>query len=104
MKTIPYWTGLFLADYTLFLVPTFLFAVLVSAIHLEAFSDSILAFIITMLGFGFAIISLTYLIASFFNEQDIAIRWNIAVQLIIGNLLPLVIMIIFAGATYNPVI
>ncbi len=34
MKTVPYWTGLFAADYTLFLVPTFLFAVLVAAIHL----------------------------------------------------------------------
>jgi hypothetical protein len=68
MKTIPYWTGLFFADYTLFLIPTVLFATLVSTLKLEAFSDSIWAFVVTMLGFGFAIISSTYLIASFFNS------------------------------------
>ena len=68
MKTIPYWTGLFFADYTLFLIPTVLFATLVSTLKLEAFSDSIWAFAVTMLGFGFAIISSTYLIASFFNS------------------------------------
>lgn len=32
MKTVPYWSGLFLADYTLFLIPTVLFATLVYAL------------------------------------------------------------------------
>ena len=68
IKAIPYWTGLFLADYTLFIFPTILFAILVTSLQLEAFSDSIAAFIFTMLAFGFSIICLTYLISSFFSE------------------------------------
>jgi hypothetical protein len=59
---------MFFADYTLFIIPTFLFALLVSVSHLTAFSDNLGMFIGTMLAFGFGIISLTYLIASFFNN------------------------------------
>lgn len=36
-------------------------------------------FIGGMLGFGFAIISVTYLLASFFSNQDAAIKCNIIV-------------------------
>ena len=99
MKSSFYWIGLFLADYTLFILPTALFTILVASLQLAAFSDSLTEFVFTMLTFGISIISLTYLISSFFNDQDTAIRWNIALQLFIGNLAPLSIMLIFAGLT-----
>lgn len=68
LKTPAYWLGLFTADYILFLIPTFLFALLVTFSGIEIFGDSLAAFIGGMLGFGFAIISLTYFLASFFSS------------------------------------
>jgi len=67
MNTPPYWLGLFTADYILFLIPTFLFGLLVAFSGLQVFSDNLTMFIAGMLGFGFAIISITYYIASFFQ-------------------------------------
>lgn len=37
MRTIPYWLGLFIADYILFLIPTALFAFFVIIISLGGF-------------------------------------------------------------------
>jgi hypothetical protein len=49
-------------------------------------------FIGGMLGFGFAIISVTYLLASFFSNQDAAIKCNILVQILVGTFLPLMMV------------
>ena len=68
MRTVPYWLGLFIADYILFLMPTALFTLFVLAIQLNGFQQKLAEFISIMLGFGFGIISLTYLIANFFDN------------------------------------
>jgi hypothetical protein len=67
MKTPPYYLGLFTADYLLFLIPTTLFALLVGISGLSVFSDNLVLFIVGMMGFGFAIITFTYFMASFFD-------------------------------------
>lgn len=41
LQTVPYWLGLFLADYLLFLIPTALFAILVGAMNIPMFSNSL---------------------------------------------------------------
>lgn len=41
MQVTPYWLGLFVADYLLFLIPTALFGLLVGCSGLEIFSDHI---------------------------------------------------------------
>lgn len=68
MRTLPYWLGLFIADYILFLMPTALFTFFVVAIQLNGFEQKIAEFICVMLGFGFGIITITYLIAHFFSN------------------------------------
>jgi hypothetical protein len=50
-----------------------------------------------MLGFGIAIIAMTYLLASFFNNQNGAIKCNIFFQLIVGTFLPFIIMGVAGG-------
>jgi hypothetical protein len=77
MKTAPYWLGLFTADYMLYLIPTLLFTLLVAFSGLQIFGDNLAEFVGGMLGFGFAIITVTYLLASFFDNQDAAIKCNI---------------------------
>lgn len=77
MRVIPYWLGLFMADYILFLIPTTLFGLLVGISGLQVFSDHLFQFIGGMLGFGIAIIAMTYLLASFFSNQNGAIKCNI---------------------------
>jgi hypothetical protein len=54
-----------------------------------------------MLGFGLGIISLTYLIAHFFDTQDEAIKWNIFVQLIFGTVIPMIVMVILGGISQS---
>lgn len=67
MKTLPYYLGLFTADYLLFLIPTALFGLLVGLSGLSVFSDNLVLFILGMMGFGFAIITFTYFLSSFFD-------------------------------------
>lgn len=97
IKTVPYWLGLFTADYLLYLIPTFLFVMLVAFSGLRIFGDHLVEFIFVLLGFGFAIISVTYLLASFFSNQDAAIKCNILIQILLGTFLPLM-MITLIGA------
>lgn len=99
MKTAPYWLGLFTADYMLFLIPTLLFTLLVAFSGLQVFGDNLAEFVGGMLGFGFAIITMTYLLASFFDNQDAAIKCNILFQLLAGTLLPLLILGVVGGTT-----
>jgi hypothetical protein len=68
MKTVPYWLGLFTADYMLFLIPTIMFTLLVALSGLQIFGDNLAEFVGGLLGFGFAIIAVTYLLASFFDN------------------------------------
>ena len=68
MKTLPYWIGLFIADYSLYMIPTALFAIFVSFSSLQIFSEHIWIFVFGMLAFGIAIINFTYFLASFFNN------------------------------------
>jgi ABC-2 family transporter protein len=79
MKTLPYYLGLFTADYLLFLIPTALFGLLVGLSGLSVFSDNLVLFILGMMGFGFAIITFTYFLSSFFDTQDAAIKCNILI-------------------------
>lgn len=96
-QIIPYWLGLFLADYILFLIPTTLFGLIVGMSGLQVFSDHLFQFIGGMLGFGIAIIAMTYLLASFFSSQDGAIKCNIFFQLIVGTFLPFIVMGVAGG-------
>ena len=68
MRTVPYWTGLFVADYILYLMPTAMFAIFVLTIQLDAFANHFSEFLFVILGFGWALISLTYFIAHFFDS------------------------------------
>jgi len=99
LKTAPYWLGLFTADYCLFLIPTLLFTLLVMFSGLQIFGDNLAMFVAGMLGFGFSIITTTYLLASFFDNQDAAIKCNILFQLLAGTLLPLLILGVVGGTT-----
>jgi hypothetical protein len=92
MQTSSYWVGLFMADYFLFLIPTALFGVLVGVSGLQIFSDHLFQFIGGMLGFGLAVIALTYLLSTFFDSADAAIKCNIYFQLLVGTFLPFIIM------------
>ena len=68
MQSLPYWLGLFCADYFLFLIPTTLFGILVYFSGMKIFSDHLLQFIVGMLAFGTAKISESYLLTTFFNS------------------------------------
>ncbi len=68
MRTVSYWLGLFTADYLLYLIPTVLFTLLVAFSGLQIFGDKVGEFVGGLLGFGFAIIAVTYLLSSFFDN------------------------------------
>jgi hypothetical protein len=67
MRTAPYWIGLFIADYILFAVPVILFTIFVEVMSIPGFSEHIFYFVGGMFGFGFGIISLTYLVSLMFG-------------------------------------
>jgi hypothetical protein len=79
MKSLPYWIGLFIADYSLYMIPTALFAIFVIITGLQIFSAHIWVFVFGLLAFGIAIINFTYFLASLFNDQDAAIKCNIQI-------------------------
>jgi hypothetical protein len=68
MKVLPYWIGLFIADYILFLIPTGLFALYVSVTGFKIFSDNLNLFVYSMLEFGISLIGFTYWLSSMFKD------------------------------------
>lgn len=99
LQTVPYWLGLLVADYLLFLIPTALFAIMVGALNIPMFSNSLAQFIFGMLTFGFAVITCTYFISSFFDNQNSAIKCNVLIQLLFGTVLPYMLISIVSLIT-----
>ena len=74
MKSSSYWIGLFLADYTIFLMPVACFMVFIYASHIMAFSDHMGAFLLVMAAFGGGLIANIYFIQHFYIDQNAAVR------------------------------
>jgi len=70
MRIFSYWSGLFLADFCLFLIPTFAFSCLILAIGMDGYYDEFLIFLIVLCGFGFSLIAFTYIISLVFTKAD----------------------------------
>jgi hypothetical protein len=100
MNLSAYWSGLLFADYCIYLGVSLVFTLLVAFVGVHTMSDHMGAFIGNVLGFGFALLSLTYFIGHFFEDLDQAIKWSVVIQLVIGTLIP-IILIEFLGGGIN---
>jgi hypothetical protein len=70
MKPSAYWGGLLFADYCIYLGASFVFTILVAYVGVHTMSDHMGDFIGNVIGFGFALLSLTYFIGYFFEDLD----------------------------------
>jgi hypothetical protein len=84
--------GLLLADFTIFAILTFVFAIFVLVGKLFGFYAFFGEFVSLTIVFGVGLISMTYLISHVFNSQNTAIKWIYPILSITGSILPAVLM------------
>jgi hypothetical protein len=61
-RILSYWTGIFICDVLLFMLPTSLFLILIKAVNVSSLGDDIGGIFLILFGFGISIITMTYLV------------------------------------------
>ena len=74
IKSIGYYVGNYLADLCLFLLPCIAFVALLFPMKVEAFTHNWGVFLGILASFGFALISLTYMVGFLFSSSNSAFR------------------------------
>jgi hypothetical protein len=88
MKTISYYLGSFLADFFLFMMPTFAFIILLFPMKIDSFIQNWYTILAIMTCFGVALICLTYFIGFAFKSADTAFRQIGIFYIIVGYFIP----------------
>lgn len=101
MKPISYYTGSFLADLVLFIIPSMGFVALLFPLGIKLFiMDGTWALLfVVMVTFGLSLISVTYLFSFLYSNPNTAFRQIGIIYYLGGTILPLVVSTIIAGAT-----
>ena len=96
MRSLSYYIGIVLADFTLYLLPTAVVICVVAILKISAFTDEIGLFIASLVIFGLNLITLSNFIGFFFRDVDSAFKNSIIFMALLGLLFPFVTL--FAGA------
>ena len=90
MKPLAYYIGSFIADFILFIIPTFGFIILLFPLDIRYFiiHGSWAVLLINMLTFGLSLITLTYLFSFMFSSSNVAFKQIGVIYLIGGTVLP----------------
>lgn len=93
LQSFPYWLGLFLADYILYLIQATVLILIASFIGLCPFANyGILVGSTLALGAPYIIFS--YLISQRFETQETAVRANWVIQIGLGLITPVLLMVL----------
>lgn len=96
MRSLSYYVGIVLADFTLYMLPTAVFICVVAILKISAFTDELGLFIASMIIFGLNLVNLSNFIGFFFKNVDSAFKSSIIFMALLGLVFPLVTL--FAGA------
>jgi hypothetical protein len=100
-RIIAYWTGIFICDVLLFMLPTLLFLILVKAVNVSSLGDDIGGIFLILFGFGISLITLTYLVQYIFKNTTQALRCITPCYLVMGTALPMVFAVILSSMKMN---
>lgn len=103
MKPLSYYTGSFLADFVLFIIPSIGFIALLFPLGIKLFiMDGTWALLfVVMVTFGLSLISVTYLFSFLYSSPNTAFRQIGIIYYLGGTILPLVVSTLIAGATQS---
>lgn len=90
---LPYYFGLFIADYSLYLLTQTIFALFVWVMKLKVFASQMGQFLALMATFGMVLIPFTYMFQHFFKNSDSAFRFIGVTYILLGILFPGVFML-----------
>lgn len=91
LRTFPYFIGNFLLDFSLFMIPTSAFILLLFPMQIMVFTSKWGSILLVMMCFGAALISLTYMISFMFSNSQKAFRLLGTIYIIIGFAFPITI-------------
>jgi ABC-type multidrug transport system permease subunit len=94
VHSFQYYVGLFIADCTLYVPPVLLFAIMMVALDIRAYSENMDQFLLLVVGFGPALIALTYFVSQAFATGNSAMKCLVPLYLLIGTIGPLIVVII----------
>jgi len=90
MRSLSYYVGIVLADFTLYLIPTIAFVIVILILKIDAFTNEIWLFIATLMLFGLDLINLSNTLGYFFKNVDSAFKNSTIFMLLLGIVLPLI--------------
>jgi hypothetical protein len=97
IKSVGYYTGLYLADLILFLMPLAFIICFILTLHIEGYSNAVSDTVLVFIGFGSSMITLTYLYAAFFKDLNKAIKCLVPAYYLTGTIIPMCLFAL-AGA------
>jgi len=90
MRSLSYYVGIVLADFTLYMIPTVTFVIVILILKIDAFTNEIWLFIATLMLFGLDLINLSNTLGYFFKNVDSAFKNSTIFMLLLGIVLPLI--------------
>jgi hypothetical protein len=93
MRSTSYYTGIVLADFTLYLIPTVAFVIVVIILKIDAFTNEIGVFILVLTLFGLDLICFSNAIGYFFKDVDSAFKNSTIIMFLVGIIFPIVTLV-----------
>lgn len=88
IKPICYYTGMFCADYLLYIIPTTLFVIFVAASQLKGFAERLGDFTMLLASFGVILINFTYFFGHFFKDTKSSFKCLTVIYICLGEIIP----------------
>lgn len=92
MKPMAYWMGSFVVDYSLGLIPSVAFMVIVAVGNVTSLSSQWYIVAITVAAFVFPLVTLTYCMTFLFKKSERAFRMIGTVYMLTGYMIPVLLM------------
>lgn len=100
MRSLSYYVGIVLADWTLYTIPTIALVLVIILLKIDAFTNEIGLFILSLMLFGLALINFSNTIGFFFKDVDSAFKNSVIFMALFGLVFPLATLIVGSLITY----
>ena len=89
-----YYISLFLADILLYIPPMTFFVLFIVVFDIKVYAENLKAFIPLAIGFGPALVAMTYLFSQCFKSNNAAVRLIVPFYIIVGTFIPLALVVV----------
>jgi hypothetical protein len=89
IESFPYFAGIIMADFSLWILSTFSFIILILILKIEFLTDIFWTFLFAMILFGWTFVNMNNFIGFFFSTTDSSLKYSTYWMILFGLILPL---------------